>query len=70
MTEPEVPQVRSKSWRQARMMARAAGDAEYAAQRGVPQETAQEFHDADLEAGIFFQNGELIPDPDLAVKEE
>jgi len=51
----------SKSWKQARMMAKAAADEEYASKRGVPQHVAQDFNREDLEAGIFFDpRGNLI----------
>lgn len=53
----------SVSWQQARMMELAAKDPDYADERGVEQEVAQQFHAEDLQANVFFDsNGKLLPE--------
>lgn len=53
----------STSWKQARMMERAARDPEYAAERHVSVDVAEEFHREDLAANVYFDSaGKLVPE--------
>lgn len=55
----------SKSWKQARMMEKAAKDPEYAISRGVPVDVAKNQHAEDLSEGVYFDaDDQLIPDPE------
>ena len=54
----------SKTFRQARMMAQAANDADYAASRGLSQEVARQFHEEDKKEGVFVApDGTVIEPP-------
>lgn len=53
----------SSSFRQARMMARAAADPAYAEERHISPDAAREFHEADKTDGRFVN-------PDGSLKEE
>ena len=55
----------SKTWKQAKTMARVLVDEEYAAEKGLPVNVAKLFHDEDLKEMLFFdEHGELRPDPE------
>ena len=57
----------SSSWKQARMMGRIVAEPEYAEERHVDPKVAKDFHDEDIEAGIFFDsNSVLIPEEESA----
>ncbi len=65
--QSEKPVGPSKSWRQARMMARAAAEPEYAVKRNVPMDVAGEFHKADLAEKKYFDDfGQLRPEDEMA----
>lgn len=60
----------SKSWRQARLMAKAAADPDYAEERNIPQHVAQEFTDDDRRNMVYFDDrGNLISEAEAPARE-